>query len=342
MMGQVPLKIGGVVVDPPILLAPMAGYTDTAFRSICMEFGCGATYTEVVNAQGMMRESPRTMHLLESSEVERPVAAHIYGKEPEVMAKAAQVAEKLGRYDTIDVNCGCPVRKIVHKGCGAALMKDPEQIGKITGAINEAVKLPVTIKTRIGYDEQHMNLFEMAEQAEQGGAVAIAVHGRFAAQVHSGPVDWATIGELKSRTRMAVIGNGGVTEAGDAIRLLKETGIDGVMIGRGAVGNPWLFREIACLVKGEPYLQPTREEREEIIFEHLRRLTELAILEYKHRRRIRWAPEKSAILAFRGHLCRYLQGEPGWRYVRRGLNDISSSEDVARAIEVAFSGRQGN
>ena len=303
-----PLKIGPVSIDPPVLLAPMAGYTDAAFRSICKRFHCGAVFTEMVNAAGVVHGSRRTLHLLETMPGERPIAAHLYAKEPGPLAEAAAEVEKLGRFDFIDINCGCPVRKIVAKGAGVALMKNPEKIQAMVRAVRAAVSLPVTIKTRIGFSPDKMNISEVSQAAQEGGAAAIFLHARFASSRHSGPPDWEALARIKSELAIPVIGNGGIACADDVPKMLRETGVDGVMIGRAAVGNPWIFGEIYALLAGLPFAPLSPEERRAIMAEHFERLVELKTKELQYRKRARLPADQGAAVHFKSHLFRYLSG----------------------------------
>jgi nifR3 family TIM-barrel protein len=304
----VPLKIGPVSIDPPVLLAPMAGYTDAAFRSVCKRFHCGAVFTEMVNAAGIVHGSRRTLHLLETAPGERPVAAHLYAREPGPLAEAAAIVEKLGKFDFIDINCGCPVRKIVAKGAGVALMKNPETIQAMVRAVRAAVSLPVTIKTRLGLSPDKMNISEVARGAQEGGASALFLHARFASNRHTGAPDWEALARIKSELAIPVIGNGGISSATDVPRMLRETGVDGVMIGRAAVGHPWIFGEIYALLAGLSFAPPSPEERRAIIAEHFERLVELKTKELKYRKRARLPADQGAAAHFKSHLFRYLSG----------------------------------
>lgn len=325
-------RIGGVAVDPPVLLAPMAGYTDAALRSVCRECGSGASLTEVVTAEGLWRGSRPSLHMLETLPGERPVGAHIYGREPDSMALAAATILKLGRFDFIDVNCGCPVRKIVAKGAGVALMKEPERIGRIVKAIREAVPLPVTVKTRLGLSPDRQNVSDVAQAVEEAGGAAIFIHARYASSRHDGPADLNVLARVKRERGIPVIGNGGVEIDADALRMFAETGVDGVMIGRGAIGNPWIFEDVARLARGEPARRHTLDEHRATIGKHLGRLIELVEKEHRGGRR-RGLAEQSAVCAFRGHLFKYLCGFQGWGKVRRRLCDIRSRQDVEEAVD---------
>lgn len=329
-----PLKVGALELSFRFVLAPMAGYTDSSFRSICRKFGAGAVYTEVVNARSITRKSKPTIHLLESTQAERPAAAHIYGNEPEIMAEAAQIAQETGLFDFIDVNCGCPVRKIVSKGSGAALMRDPGKIHAIVRAITRTVSIPVTVKIRLGPTPDMINIEETADAAQSGGAQAIAVHARTADQGHTGPTQWDFLYRLRQILEIPVIGNGGIKSAQAAIDALNG-GVDGVMIATGAVGNPWIFRQIHEIYDGKEPAMPTFSERREIILEHLDSLIALKHKEAKTRR-MSVTPEVAGVLHFRSHLYRYLKGTPGFSSVRANLQFISERKHVYEAIDTSF------
>jgi tRNA-dihydrouridine synthase B len=336
-----PLCIGPVRIDPPVVLAPMAGYTDAAMRSLCREFHCGGCFTEVVNARGILHGSTRTLHLLETMPGERPVAAHIYGSEPAVLAEAAARIHAMDRFDFVDINCGCPVRKIVAKGAGAALIKEPEKIGAIVRAVRQAVPLPVTVKTRIGFSPDRANVADLVQAAQENGAAAITVHARFAVRKHGGEADWDALALVKSCSRIPVIGNGGVLSASDVPRMFARTGVDGVMVGRAAIGNPWVFDEIGCVLAGRAYAGHTVAEHRAVIAEHLARLIRLKTRERACPGRYRLTPEQAATLEFRGHLLKYLAGFPDAVAARRGFSRLRSPEDVLALVDGALASASG-
>jgi len=327
------MQIGSLSTKTPYCLAPMAGYTDLAFRSMCTDFGCSMVYTEVAVAQGLMRDSKPSWHLLETDASERPIVAHIYGAEPDVMAATAAAIEKMGKFDAIDINCGCPVRKIVAKGAGAALIRLPERIGEIVRAVCAAVTLPVTVKTRIGFTPGEERITEIAQAVEAGGAKAIAIHGRYAACHHKGEVDWEMIARIKAASGIVVIGNGGVLTAAEAIRRRRETGVDGIMIARGAVGRPWIFDDIARLERGEPIVARTLPELREIIARHLRRLVALKEREARYRRKGSFLVDRGAALHFRCHLIQYLSGLQDWVDIRRRFDTLTSTADIMAVVD---------
>lgn len=328
-----PFVIGKLLIDPPVMLAPMAGYTDSVFRTICRRYHCPVTLTEVVNAEGTIRGGHQTLHLLETDPAERPVGAHIYGSDPDRLALAASIIEKMDRFDFIDINCGCPVPKIVRKGAGAALMKNPEKIGLIVKTVKSAVSLPVTVKTRTGWSPDKMNIHEVAQAVEEGGGSAIFIHARFASRRHSGEADWEALARIKSERSIPVIGNGGVSCADDVFRMINQTRVDGVMIGRAAVGNPWLFDEIYCRINNLQWSKHSLEEHRTIIMEHLEQLVLLKQKENRHRKKSSTPVDQSAALHFRAHLHQYLRGFSGWPEVRRHLNTMHRIEDISRAVD---------
>jgi nifR3 family TIM-barrel protein len=264
---------------------------------------------------------------------EPPVAAHLYGAAPEVMAEAARLVEPLGRFAAIDINAGCPVRKIVAKGAGAALMGDPERLRAIVAAVRQAVSLPVTVKTRIGLRPDRNNALDVARAAQDGGAAALAVHARFASQHHRGDARWDVLAAVKQALDIPVIGNGGIDTAEDAPAMFRQTGVDGVMVGRAAIGNPWIFRQIDEALAGRPPSMPSPRERRAAIVEQLDRLVALKTLERRYRRRGSMDPDQAAALHFRGHLYKYLAGLPGWAAVRRRLNELASVRAVLEASD---------
>ena len=323
-----PLKIGELTIPFPFLLAPLSGYTHLPFRLLCRRFHCGLVFTEMVTAEGICRRHRRTLNYLETRREERPVAAHIYGSRPESLAEAARIITASGRFDLIDLNCGCAVRKITRKGGGVALTLDPEKFRDLVKTVSRATPLPVTVKTRLGLSPPLLNISAIAQAAEEGGAAALFLHGRFASDLHRGPADWETIQRIKEERTIPIIGNGGITQAEEAILRLRETGVDGVMIGRAALGRPWIFQEIYCLLKGISYHPPSPKEIQEIIAWHLNELYQ-AIL----RQGISSDPEKTVCRRFLSHLSRYLSGYPGWRKERRRVNEFTNRKKLLQAAD---------
>lgn len=316
------------------MLSPMAGYTDAAFRSICKENGAGACYTEVTSAEGIRRDSQKTFQFLEVSKLDHPIAGHIFGKSVEAMVEAAQYIEQLGRFDWIDLNCGCPVRKVVRRGAGAALMKEPEQIGEIVRAVKKAVSLPVSVKTRIGFSPAFPDHLTIAKIVEDAGADMIAVHGRLACNFHKGEADWEKIGEIKQALKIPVLGNGGVNTPEDATEMVRVSGVDGMLIGRGAVGNPWLFSQISNHWKNLPVELPSLGTRRAVIEMHLLRLVEMTTNTAQGRRcKTKYNPEQSACLHFRPHLAQYMKGLRGRRELLQHLNEMHDVQTVMTAVD---------
>lgn len=331
------MQIGALNIDSPFWLAPMAGYTDAAFRSVCRDFGGGLFYTEVAVAQGLIRDSKPSWHLLETAAGEGPTAGHICGSEPDVMAAVAARIEQTGRFSAIDINCGCPVRKIVARGAGAALIHTPELIGSIVSAVRSAVSLPVLVKTRIGFITDQERITEIVQAVQEAGAAAIAIHGRYADHHHRGPVDWELIRSIKKRSTIPVLGNGGLFTAQDVVSKWQEYGLDGVLIARGAVGNPWIFEDVERLRRGEPIRTRSLAERRGVIETHLDRLIALKVKEGCCRRRSGFDADRGAALHFRCHLVQYLTGLSNWADIRRTLNAITSPADIMRAVDIVIS-----
>ena len=264
------MRIGRLDFPVPVFLAPMAGVTDTAYRIIAHDMGCPLCYAEMVSSQGIHFRNERTLTMLESESGERPLAMQIFASTPEMAAEAAKYVEDLGTADILDFNMGCPAPKIVKNGEGSALMRDPDRAYAILSAIRKAVKMPFTVKMRKGWDDEHVNVLEIAKIAEAAGVDAIAVHGRTREQFYSGRADWDIIAEVKKTVKVPVIANGDVRTCQDLQKILDVTGADGVMIGRGAQGNPWIFKQLTHFLRtGEILPKPTMQERAEVIIRHL-------------------------------------------------------------------------
>ena len=314
-----PLIIGDIKIDHPFLLAPMAGVTDLPYRLLCKEMGAGLLYTEMVSAKGMYYNSPNTGPLLAKEEWERPIAAQIFGSEPELMADMAVRVQEMG-FDLIDINMGCPVPQIVNNGDGSALMKDPVLAGKIIKAMADRLSVPVTVKIRKGFDDEHVNAVEMAKIAEQSGAAAVAVHGRTREQYYSGKADWDIIRQVKEADSIPVIGNGDINSPLDAEAMLRETGCDGFMIARGAKGNPWIFKELCHYFDtGELMPRPEIEEIIQMILRHARMM-----IEYKG--------EYIGIREMRKHVSWYTHGLAGAAKLRDQVNHAESIGELEAII----------
>ena len=322
-----PLVLGPeCVIDPPVILSPMAAVTNPPFRKICREMGAGLVVTEMVSAQGLIHRAPKAMSLVDLQPDEAPVAVQIYGKDPEEMARGAKVAEELGAH-AVDVNMGCPMRKVVSSGHGAALLLDPGRVREIFEAMSEAVEIPVTGKTRAGWEDT--NVIEVAQAMQQGGAAALTIHGRTRSDMYDGHVDLAVISELVRCVDIKVIGNGDVCDWKSARRMFDITGCDGVMVARGALGNPWVFQEIAADMAALAVpSRPSLEEKRATILRHI----ELYVESFDARR---------MCLEIRKHLLWYFRGTPGEKILRRRLSGLESIDDVIGAVDAAIEGNRG-
>jgi len=258
------MQIGNIEINSKLALAPMAGVSDLAFRTICRELGCGLTYTEMVSAKALVYQDSKTRGLLKLGEDEHPSAVQIFGSDASCMADAAALAIEISGANFIDINMGCPVGKIVKSGDGSALMRDPDKAGRVIEAVVKSVSCPVTVKFRKGWDGGSVNAVEFGKMAQEAGVSAIAVHGRTRVQMYSGKADWDIIAQVKAAVTVPVLANGDVFSANDAVRILKYTGADMAMVARGSFGNPWLFEQSRAALLGEdvPELPPLRERVE--------------------------------------------------------------------------------
>ena len=327
-----PLRLGSLEINFPVGLAPMAGISNSIFRSICKDFNCGFSFTEAVNTVDPTQEYYLSHQRLAVEYEESPLGVQIFGSQPETMAESALRIEDLGRFDMIDINCGCPASKIVAKGAGAALMNSPKRIREIVHAVSRAVSVPVTLKTRIGVSPLKNNIEDIARAAEEGGASAITIHARYATDKHEGPADWKTLRRIKSLISIPVIGNGGIRNADDALEMFTRTGVDGLMIGRAAIGNPWIFNNIHRLLKGETVKPHTPVDRLEVMLKHLEGLTELMRKE-RHLPGGSFSPEQKAALHFRTFLVKYLDGFDGSMSMRRKLPTMDSPSIIIKELK---------
>ena len=312
-----PLKIGSTEIKNNIFLAPMAGVTDIAFRSICKSFGVGMLYTEMASSKAVHYGSEKTENIYEILEEERPIGIQIFGHEPDIMAETAARLSEVA--DIIDINMGCPAPKIVKNGEGSALMKDLKLAENIICSVVKASKVPVTVKFRKGWDDSSINAVELAKISEASGAKLVTVHGRTREQMYSGVADLDIIKSVKSAVKIPVVGNGDIFDAISAKRMFEETGCDGIMIARGAQGNPWIFNEIISYLEGKIPNKPTVDEKINLILNHL----DLAV---------KYKGEYVAVREMRKHISWYLKGIPGSSRIKEAINQAQNLENVKEIL----------
>jgi tRNA-dihydrouridine synthase B len=318
-MNMPELQIGNVKLENDLILGPMAGVTDLPFRLLCKEQGAGLLCMEMVSAKGIMYNNKNTKFLLTIDERERPVSLQLFGSDPDIISEQAKRIEELP-FDILDINMGCPVPKIVNNGDGSALMKNPLLAGEIIEKTARAIQKPVTVKIRKGFDEEHINAVEMAHIAQESGAAAIAVHGRTREQYYSGKADWEIIRKVKEAVKIPVIGNGDVWTPQDAIDMRKQTGCDGVMIGRGAQGNPWIFKQILHYEQtGELLEKPSPQEVTEMILRHAKMQ-----MEFKG--------EYTGMREIRKHAAWYTAGYKNSAKLRGKINETETYEELKELL----------
>ena len=328
------MQIGKHQIDPPFLLAPMAGVSEMPYRIIALEMGAGLATTELISAKGIFYKNRRTrQYLTYDAAREKPYSVQLFGGEEESMRVAAIAAMEHGA-DIIDINMGCPVKKVTKTGSGSALLCDPKRAAQLVQSMIQAVeeKVPITVKIRTGWDSNQINCVEMAQAMEDVGCAAVAVHGRTRAQAYTGQANWDLIRQMKEAVSIPIIGNGDVTSVDDAHRMLSETGCDAVMIGRGALGNPWIFK---ALKEGPDYSEPSPQERGALMLRHLRdhiAFHELLDDDEEVRRRHRIPPAMMAVRTFRQHLVWYSRGLPGGSAFRRHVVHLEHPHEVEDAI----------
>lgn len=314
-------KIGDVVINNKIVLAPMAGICNSAYRKIIKEMGCGLIYAEMVSDKAICYDNKKTIDMLYMEDVERPIVQQIFGSDKDSFVVAAKYIEENMKPDIIDINMGCPVPKVALRAqAGSALLKSPSKVKDIVSAVVRAVKCPVTVKIRSGWDANSINAVEIAKVCEEAGASAICVHARTRSQGYSGKADWDVIRDVKNTVKIPVIGNGDVTSPEKAKEMLEYTHCDAVMIGRGVLGNPWLIRNTILYLDGKDYILPTSIDKINMCIKHLKMLTELK-------------SEKQAVLEIRNHIAWYLKGIKGSSEIKNKIYKMTKLCDILQVLE---------
>ena len=314
------MKIGNIEVNNPVFLAPMAGVTDWAYRTVCAELGAGVTVTEMVSSRALVYKDKKSAKLLRKNPGSI-CGAQIFGNDPEIMAEGALLALEISGCDFIDINMGCPMPKIANSGDGCGLMRTPELAGDIVAAVKKAVDVPVTVKCRLGWDKGNINVLDFSKRMEDNGADLVAVHGRTRAMLYSGTADWDMIHRVKDQLSVPVIANGDITGGESALKCLKRTGADGIMIGRSVFGDPWIFEEVQYALRGEEYPgRPCLKDRIAVA------VRQFELSEQDH-------GEKIACLEARKHFAWYLKGVRNASYYKKEITSLTSMADIYRVAK---------
>ena len=314
------MKLGNIELQNPLFLAPMAGVTDWAFRTVCARLGADVTVTEMVSSRALVYQDKKSAKLLRKNEGS-VCGAQIFGNDPEIMARAAVLALEISGCDFLDINMGCPMPKVANSGDGCGLMRTPELAGEIVKAVVKAVDVPVTVKCRLGWDKGSINVLDFTKRMEDSGAAMVAVHGRTRSMLYSGTADWDMIHKVKEQLSIPVIANGDITDGAAAVRCLKRTGADGLMIGRSVFGDPWIFEEVRAALNGEEYAgRPCLADRIDVAVEQFR------LSEQDH-------GEHIACLEARKHFAWYLRGVPHSSYYKNRITSLNTMEDIYRVAK---------
>ena len=314
------MRIGNIEIANPVFLAPMAGVTDWAFRTVCAELGAGVTVTEMVSSRALVYKDKKSAKLLRKNEGS-VCGAQIFGNDPEIMAEGARLALEISGCDFIDINMGCPMPKIANSGDGCGLMRTPEIAGKIVDAVCKAVDVPVTVKCRLGWDKGNLNVLDFTKRMEDNGTALVTVHGRTRAMLYTGTADWDMIHKVKDQLAIPVIANGDITGGEAAVKCLKRTGADGIMIGRSVFGDPWIFEEVAAAIKGEEYAgRPELKDRIALA------VKQFQLSESDH-------GEHIACLEARKHFAWYLRGVRNASYYKKEITSLKNMEDIYRVAK---------